>query len=451
MFHTSLPRELEDVSDALLLSPKNSKSSTSPDPSALNAQIRRVESAQAALSRLTSSSPPSPPGKSGKVVTVVGKRGNVLSGHRIVDNAMAAKYPGANWEVKKANFHDYEDLKKTLHDLKSSRRALVEEVGSLRVRERDSREAVERLKEKRRFLADARLMKDFKVDLGVGEGGRDGWLNVEETPKNDHVSKQVRTLTLRLLNKEMVKSMSPLESLAESSISQAVSIEGRLSRRLASLSSFPVKAVQGVSEVKRHAIKLVEEKGELEKRREDVKREFNIRLTEARNERSRMSDVVRDSGEELWGLREDLRYWRQRLKLERVKVEPVKAAVERLKDEMEAKGMAEGIEGGWMGVVERAAFLIGCNMDVVKEGKLEGRDGGEATRFEDVVDKIRGSKMVGVMREHLWPNVKTTEEEIREVCDEEGVWYNEEEFGDSRFGEMDWRKILRKLKERREE
>ena len=68
-----------------------------------------------------------------------------------------------------------------------------------------------------------------------------------------------------------------------------------------------------------------------------------------------------------------------------------------------------------------------------------------------MVDKIRGSKMVGVMREHLWPNVKTTEEEIREVCDEEGVWYNEEEFGDSRFGEMDWRKILRKLKERREE
>ena len=123
---------------------------------------------------------------------MVGKRGNVLSGHRIVDNAMAAKYPGANWEVKKANFHDYEDLKKTLHDLKSSRRALVEEVGSLRVRERDSRDAVERLKEKRRFLADARLMKDFKVDLGVGEGGRDGWLNVEETPKNDHVSKQVR-------------------------------------------------------------------------------------------------------------------------------------------------------------------------------------------------------------------------------------------------------------------
>ncbi|GMH66124.1 hypothetical protein TrRE_jg3474 [Triparma retinervis] len=88
--------------------------------------------------------------------------------------------------------------------------------------------------------------------------------------------------------------------------------------------------------------------------------------------------VVQDSSEELAGLREDLRYWQQRLKLERVKVEPVRAAVERLKEELEATANAEGIGGGWMGAVGRAAFLIGCNVDVVTGGRLEGRGGGEA-------------------------------------------------------------------------
>ncbi|GMI32433.1 hypothetical protein TrRE_jg4776 [Triparma retinervis] len=448
MLHTSIPPDLHGVSDALSLSPKNSKS---PLGSRL-AQVDRVLAARSSLARLASaSSSAGEPPRSGRVVTVVGKRGEILEGHRIVDEAMAAKYPGATWEVKEANFHDREELKKRLGDLSAERRRMLAVRRDLVGRERDSREKVKRLKDKKRMLANARDMKDFKVDLGGGEEGRDGWLRVDEPPKNDQVSRQVRTLEVRLLNKEMVKGMAPLESLALEASSSAIAAERRLASLKSKLSSFPVKAVQGIEEVRRRAIGLIEEKGELEERRERLKRNFNGKLSKARSQVSRMRDVVQDSSEELAGLREDLRYWQQRLKLERVKVEPVRAAVERLKEELEATANAEGIGGGWMGAVGRAAFLIGCNVDVVTGGRLEGRGGGEALRFEDVVDKIRGSRVVGVLREHTWPSIKTGVDEIREVCDEEGVWYNEERFEESRFGEGDWGKILRKLREREEE
>jgi len=419
-----------------------------------NLQKERVQSARQTLSNLKDATSNSPDkvtgGGGGKVVSVRYGEGGELAGHRIIDNAMAAKYPGAKWEVKQANFYDFEDLRKRRGDLRDERRKLVGVRRDLVRRLEDGRVECRRLEEKKRMLANAREMKDFRIDLGGGEEGRDGWLRVNEPPNRDPIAKQLHTLELKLLNKEMAKSMSAIESFAGKEEGMALEAEGRLRRRKERLESFPTKAILDIGGVRRMAIRLIEEKGELETRREEVKRNSGIKMQEARSKVRGMRDVLEDSREELGGLREDLRYWEQRLKLERVKIEPVKLEVERLKEELIAVSNAEGIEGGWGGVAAKAAFLIGCNMDVVEEGRLDGEDGKEALRFEDVVDKIRGGRIVGVMRDHLWPPIKASVGEVREACDAEGIWYDEERFEDSKFGDGDFVRIIRRVGETRE-
>lgn len=56
-------------------------------------------------------------------------------------------------------------------------------------------------------------MSDFKVDLGVGSPGRDGWLAVPPPPKADPLARQVNALEMKLVNKEMAKSMRDLEEV----------------------------------------------------------------------------------------------------------------------------------------------------------------------------------------------------------------------------------------------
>ncbi|GMH93429.1 hypothetical protein TL16_g12625 [Triparma laevis f. inornata] len=432
-----VPAGLEDVG-AAYVPEVNPLYATDADAN-YKAQRERVLTARETVKNLKNETVPN------QVVTLHGKGNKVLEGHRIVPNADAVKYPNANWEARPANFHDYEALQARYADIKEEKRRLAAYSTSLQGRLDDSNSALATLTEKRRLLANAKDMSDFKVDLGVGSPCRDGWLAVPPPPKADPLARQVNALEMKLVNKEMAKSMRDLEEFAISEEKKALLAEQKLKQRKDKLSTFPSKVVQNIEEVQRQSISLIDEKAALEQKRSSEKRKWAKIMSEARSELSKIRDVVSDSSDELSSLRDDLKYWNMRLKIEKVKVEPVRAEVERLKSELNAVSAGEGMSGGWQSVVMKSAFLQGSNMD------LAGLVDSKATRYSDITDKLYLRRVAEVVRAHLFPAITNVGmKEVRDACDGCGVWYDEEGFEESKVGEEDFYKIVKQLREMRE-
>ena len=383
----------------------------------------------------------------GRIVTIRGRRSDELEGHRIVSDARAEKFPSASWRAKPANFHDFESLKQKMGETRNEKRKLIIETRQLARRLTDSKDAVSRIMEKKRMLTNSKNLKDLvAVDLGVGTAaGKDGWLAVPEPPPNDEIAKQLRALELKLINREMVKSMRGVEDLAAREEEACEEVEKRLKRRRDKLSSFPTRVVQSKEDVQREAIRLIDEKGELEQKRDTLKRDYSAKLAEARSAALKMRDVVADSSEELTALRDDLKYWKQRLKLENVKMEPVRVEVERLKGELDALGKVMGI-GNWQAVLVKSAFLIGCNMDINKAGVLEGPSGAPATRYSDVVDKIFCGRVPHVAKFHLWPQISASMDDIKEACQEQDIFFEDGKIEHTRLGEDEFYRIIKFLR-----
>jgi len=78
-----------------------------------------------------------------------------------------------------------------------------------------------------------------------------------------------------------------------------------------------------IEDVQREVIRLVDEKGELERERDQCKRASQMEVSEVRSELMKRKDDVDDFREELHSGREDLRYWKERLALEKIRVMPV--------------------------------------------------------------------------------------------------------------------------------
>ena len=102
--------------------------------------------------------------------------------------------PFLQLQARPANFHDYESLQSQHNSLTSSKNNLQATIKSLKARLDDSNSALDTLTAKRRLLSNAKDMSDFKVDLGVGPEGRDGWLAVPEAPAKDKLQSQVNAL-----------------------------------------------------------------------------------------------------------------------------------------------------------------------------------------------------------------------------------------------------------------
>lgn len=136
-------------------------------------------------------------------------------------------------------------------------------------------------------------------------------------------------------------------------------------------------------------------------------------------------------------LRDDLKYWRMRLKVERVKVTPVQAEVERLRSELDALAAGEGLSG-WYSLVVKCAFVQGANMDLA--GLTD-----TTTKYSDIEDKMYLRRVPEVLRSHLTPSITKGVEEVKAACDEAGIWYDEEDWGGSKIGEHDFVKIVERL------
>ncbi|GMH95809.1 hypothetical protein TrST_g12217 [Triparma strigata] len=432
-----VPAGLEDVGAAYV--PEVNPLYSADAEANYKAQRERVLAARETVEKLKNET------VSNQVVTLHGKGNKVLEGHRIVPNADAVKYPNANWEARLANFHDYEALQARYADIKEEKRRLTAYSTSLQARLDDSNSALSTLSEKRRLLANAKDMSDFKVDLGLGSPGRDGWLAVPPPPKADPLARQVNALEMKFVNKEMAKSMRDLEDFAVAEEKKAIEAERRLKERKDKLATFPSKVVQNIEEVQRESIRLIDEKADLEQKRSDEKRMWAKVMSEARAELSKMRDVVDDSSDELLALRDDLKYWNMRLKIEKVKTDPVRSEVERLKSDLDAVASSEGMAGGWQSIVIKSAFIQGANMD------LAGLASSTATKYSEIIDKLYLRRIPEVVRAHLHPSLMNVSmKDVRDACDGCGVWYDEEGFEESKVGEEDFYKIVTKLREMRE-
>ena len=272
---------LEDVADALAL-PDNPLASPT---KSIALQRERVEAAKRQVKSLSGGGLEEDV-KASQVTTIHNKSSTAHAGHALVDNAKALKYPNANWEVRAsecgqhpllrnskhqtysspntttspfqarpANFHDYESLQSQYDTLKSSKKNLQANIKSLKARLADSNSALDTLTAKRRLLTNAKDMSDFKVDLGVGPEGRDGWLAVPEPPANDKLQSQVNALEMKLVNKQLASSMADLEAFSSECARKTAALESKLRAREAKLASFPKKAVQDISEVQRACIR----------------------------------------------------------------------------------------------------------------------------------------------------------------------------------------------------
>ena len=343
-------------------------------------------------------------------------------------------------------------------------------------------------------------MSDFKVDLGVGPKGRDGWLAVPAPPARDKLQNQVNALEMKvrrrelqsaviatgslfedhvsslnfhtlysdpsicntyaanvgfisirhqyylpcdslcspqLINKQMAASMSDLEAFSAECARKANALDAKLKARKAKLASFPKKAVQDISQVQRDCISLVDAKAVLEQSRSESKREWSAKLQEARSQLMKAQDAVSDSSEELSLLREDLKYWQMRLKVERVKVTPVQAEVERLRGELDALAAGEGLDG-WYSLVVKCAFIQGSNMDLAGLSET-------TMKYSDIVDMMYARRIPEVLRAHLTPGLSKGMDEVQKACDEAGIWYDDKDFGGSKIGEADFFNLVGRL------
>ena len=222
--------------------------------------------------------------------------------------------------------------------------------------------------------------------------------------------------------------------------------EDKLSRRKERLAQFPVKVIQNVEDVQRECIKLVDEKALLQNLRDDRKRLCSTKIREAKGTVSKMRDAVADESESLHDTRDDLKYWTGRLKIEKVKIEPVAEIVESMMADLDAVSeVEEGGVGGWSALVVKAAFLQGCNMDMMTSGSV-----GEL-RYNDLVDKVVARRIPEVCHAHMYPIVNlVTEEEVRTAAEKVGCWCDTEEFGESRFGFDEFYKIIMELRSNRD-
>ncbi len=451
----SLDSPLHDVADAL---------TTSPSSKSLQAQKERVAAARAQFKNLNDGDRDG--GKSSRLVAAItDNHTNGLVGHRLVTPAQQAKYPQAVWEPKAASFHDREALVDISNRNKAEKHKLSKEIAALEQRLKESAEAVARLNEKKRHLSNMKNMKDFKVDLGLknvenADAGRDGWLNVPPPPLNDPVARQLHSLEVKLLNKEMLKGMAAVEAFAEKAKAECADAAARLERRKEKLAQFPVKAIQNVEEVQRASIALVDVKADLEAERDDMKRLCAKKVAAAKAELMKMRDLVQDESEALGELREDFKYWTTRLKLERVKIEPVQESVEAMKRDLDARSSAMisprggPVLNGWQALVVKAAFVQGCNMDLLASGntspRLRSQTSGnvKATKYNELVDKIFARRIPEVCHAHIYPSLNlVTEDAVRRAAEKVGAWFDTEEFGESKFSVDDFYRIVGVLRE----
>ena len=209
-----LASPLYSVADALAHSPTNAEDR-------LEAQRERVSAARSTVDKIKAA---------GTIPTqivaqITDKHTHGLVGHRLVTPAQQAKFPQAVWEPKAASFFDKEALEDISNKLKREQKEVGKEIRQLEGRLSESGEAVERLNEKKRHLANLKYMKDFKVDLGLQgekeEAGRDGWLNVPAPPANDKVAMQLHVLEMKLINKELLKGMGAVEEFARKAEGEA--------------------------------------------------------------------------------------------------------------------------------------------------------------------------------------------------------------------------------------
>ena len=396
-------------------------------------------------------------------------------GHRLVTIAQATKYPSAKWIPKKASFYDSETLTEKLNLIEVERGELLKEERELTLRYDDSRDKVERLLVKKTSLVNRKEIKDFKVDINVGAGGnnnntgstyngvqedgRDGWLKVKPPPENDLLARQLHTLELKLLNKEILKGMSALENQAKELERDANAVVNKLESLKNKLDSFPQKVMLNVEEVQKLSIELVDEKGNLEKERDKLKRQTLTKCSNARTASSKKREVVNELSEELATIREDLKYWSSRLKFESVKIEPDVKELKRLKGELE-KGKKEG-EGGWYYQVVKSAFLQGCNMDMVVDeadkinDQAKTRNRGisnisseiDKLTYNNVEDKIYLRRIPEVLRRKVYPsilNIKLID--VKTICEKNDIFFDDEEnFGTTKVGFDEFYSIVKGL------
>ncbi len=424
------PPVLEDVADVLAEEGWGNGGDTE-----LERQRERVAAARAAKARAEA------------VNTDIVKGDRVVSnssgGHRMVQSHLAEKYPNANWEQRPASFHDREDLKERLRATKEEKRRIKEAMNELNRRLSDSKNAVDRLLEKKRQLTYAKELKDFKVDLSVGDSGRDGWLQVPEPRKDDEIGKMVNLMEMRIINKEMAKGMDGIEAYAADREREAEDAEARLARRKDKLARFPVKIIQNLPEVQRQAIALVEEKAALERERDDAKRKCNMKLSDARADLSKVRDAVADCADDLFAVREDLKYWKGRLKVEKVKIGPMEAQFEAQKRLLDAMSAQHDVDG-WRGMVVKAAFLQGCNRDFTTSTAVD------TVKWDELVDRIYLRRIPEIVRAHMYPSIGSVSmSELQGVCDKLVVWYDEDDFGGSKVGFDDFYRIVAELEEKR--
>jgi len=147
---------------------------------------------------------------------------NELAEKKMNINRLKVKEREYERRVEEGVAWDRDKMVERVKGLESELRALMKEETALNERYNDSMTFCENFKEKKTVLLNNKKLKDFKVDVnlygkGVEDGGskRDGWLEVKEVPKNDKVAKQLHGLEMRLLNKELGKSLVKLEKHAE--------------------------------------------------------------------------------------------------------------------------------------------------------------------------------------------------------------------------------------------
>jgi hypothetical protein len=138
-------------------------------------------------------------------------------------------------------------------------------------------------------------------------------------------------------------------------------------------------------------------------------------------------------------------------------VAPVQEAVEGLQAELDARAKIGPLEG-WAALVVKAAFIQGCNMDLLTisamgSPRLRSATAGSAsaTKYNDLVDKIYARRIPEVCHAHIYPVLNlVTEEAVMKAADRVGSWYDREEFGETRFGFDEFYKIVVELRKMQE-
>ena len=377
----------------------------------------------------------------------------------------AAKYhPGeGKCTVRQPSFYDRETLLDKLSQLEVEGRELRREERELQCRHDDSKDKVARLLEKKRVLANRRELKDFKVEVrnpncedksGTREDKiSDGWLAAPPPPPqgdDDPLSLQLRTLSLKLLNGELLKSLPSLLSLADRLEEDADDVERSLAEKRSLLSSLPAKAMQSAPDVQLDVLRLSESLLSLEVSRDSDRRRLSSAVAASRSGVSPRAAAVTVLREDLRLVREDVQYWCRRLRAERASAGPALQRGEALKQQLGERARQEGMEG-WQGAVLKAAFIVGCNLDDFDPETIR-KEGGRVRHYVDVVDKIRVRRMPEVVRNHLFPKIANVRlEEVRALCEKNDIWYDRESVGDTKLGFDEFYIIVKGLREMKEE